>query len=103
MAVDQHAPAEPLPQERAGAAHLLDDVGDADDRAQIVAGDRDGDAVGVQAARHLAEHRRIERAPPAAVDEQRERRVLARFRQEQVEVLPRRIAVGQAELGAAAP
>ena len=50
----QHPPAEPLPKEYAGAADLLDDVGDGDVRTQIVADDRDGNAAPVQAARHVA-------------------------------------------------
>ena len=44
-------------------------------RDKVVAGDRDGDAVRVHAPRHVAEARRVERAPVAAVDEQRKRRV----------------------------
>jgi len=54
MAVHQHAPAEPLPEEDTGAADLLDDVGHGHDRAKIVTGHRDGDAAPVQAARHVA-------------------------------------------------
>ncbi len=100
MADKKHRPIVALPHEHAGAADLLDDVGDGDIRAQIVAGDRDNDAVRVEAARHLAEHRGIERAPPAAMDENRKRRRLARRRKEQIDDLPRRIAVGQAKLGA---
>jgi len=41
MSIDQHAPAEPLPEKGAGAADLPDNVGDGDVGAQIVAGDRD--------------------------------------------------------------
>ena len=77
MADDEHGPIKPLPQEQAGAAHLLDDVGDRDDRAQIVTRDGDRDAARVQAARHVAEHGRIERAPIAAMNEQRQRRGIA--------------------------
>ena len=36
------------------------------------------------------------------MDEHRERRGLARLRQKQVEILPRRIAIAKAEFGAAA-
>ena len=44
MAADQHAAVEALPQRRAGAPDLLDDVGDGDDRAQIVADHADREA-----------------------------------------------------------
>ena len=101
MADDEHRPIKQLPQGQASAAHLLDDVGDGDDRAQVITRNRDRDAVRVQAARHVAEHRRIERAPIAAMDEQRQRRRGAGLRMEQIEILPRRVAVSQAELGAA--
>src|ERR1700733_16244506 len=101
MTVNEYAAAEPLPQKSAGAVHLLDNLGDADIRAEIVAGHRHGNAARIQSARHLAEERRIERAPPAAMNEQRERRIFAGLRQEQVDILPRRIAIGEAKLGAA--
>jgi hypothetical protein len=68
-------------------------------RAEIVTGDRDGDAVRVGSARHLAERFRRQSPPPAAVDEQRERRVLVLGRKV-VDDLPRRGAVGNIELSA---
>ena len=49
MAADQDALAGALPEKQAGVAHLLDDVGDGDLRAEIVAGDRDADAAGIEA------------------------------------------------------
>ena len=100
VAVDQHPLPEALPQEHAGAPDLLDDVADGDDRTQIIARHRDGDAAAVEAARHVAEIRWIERAPIAAMDEDRQRSRLARLRQEEIERLPRRVAIGEAELGA---
>src|SRR5262249_17593367 len=65
-----------------------------------VAEGRGRHAVGVEPARHMAEHRWIERAPVAAVDEQRERRHHAGARREQVDELARWRSVTQAELGA---
>ena len=73
VAVNHEVTAEAQPEEDAGAPDLLDDVADGDDRTQIVADHRDGDAALVQAARHVAERGRIERAPITAVNEQSER------------------------------
>ena len=102
MAADHDALAEPLPEKEAGLLRLLDDFGDRHLRHQIVARHRDGDAVRVHAARQLAEHRGLERAPVAAVNEQRERRVgAAALGRENVDDLARRRTKFQAELGAA--
>ena len=101
MAVDHHALAGALPEKQQRVPHLLDDVVDRDLRAEIVAGDRDRDAVGVEPARHVAEQRRIERAPIAAMDEQSQRRLADFAGGEQVDELARRRAVVQPELGAA--
>jgi hypothetical protein len=73
--------------------HLRDDFSDAHNWTEIVAGHRDGNAAPIRPARHLAEHRGIERTPPAAVDENRKRRIFAGRRKEQVDRLARRIAV----------
>jgi hypothetical protein len=94
-------PAEPLPEEAAHAAHLLDDVCDADVRAQIVADDRDRNALSVRAARHLTEHRGFERTPPAAVNENGERCLVIVSGQKKIDRLARRTAIGQAQFGAA--
>ena len=59
MSGDQEAALEPLPQKRAGAADLLDDVGDGDHRNEVVAHDRHREAVLIEAARHVAVERRI--------------------------------------------
>ena len=101
MPAYQHGFTEPRPQKNAGAANLFDDVTDGDDRTEIVADDGDGNAVLVEAARHLAGKRRIERPPVTAVNEEREWSAFARFRQEQIDDLPRRITVGETKLGAA--
>src|SRR4029079_14904494 len=55
----------------------------------------------VHAARHLAEARRFERAPIAAVHEQCERAGVVATWPEQIEGLARRGAVLQSDLGAA--
>src|SRR5579863_3818167 len=101
MAKDKRPLVEALPEKHTGTAHLFDNDVDADGGTQIVAYHGDTDAVRVRAARHLAEHGTIERAPPAAVDEQRKRRVSRRVRHEQIQRLPRRVAIRQSELGAA--
>ena len=88
MAAHQHAAIEALPQRRAGASDLLDDVGDGDDRAEIVADHPDREAALVQPARHMAVERRIHGAPIAAMDEDRERRAFARRREKQIDELP---------------
>ena len=100
MAIDRHAPAEPVPQIGAHAAHLFDDIRDGDVGAQIVANHGDRDALPVRPARHVAEHRRVERAPPATMDENRKRRIVVLPGQKEIDHLARRAAVGQAELGA---
>ena len=103
MPVDHDALAEALPQEQAGRAHLLDDLARSTTCGhEIVARDRDGDAVRVQAARQMAEARGLERAPVAAVNEQRERRRLGvAFGWNRSMILPLARAVREAELGAA--
>lgn len=102
MAVHEDALAPLTPQEQTGAAHLLDDGGDRDLRTEIVTGNRDADAARIRPGRRLAEHRRIERAPPAAVNEQSQRRhLVVVFCRKQVDGLARRGAVTQAEFGAA--
>jgi hypothetical protein len=55
VAVDHHAPTGAQPQEQAGVPDLVDDFGDGDLRAEIVADDRDRHAVGIEPARHMAE------------------------------------------------
>ena len=79
MAVHHDALAEALPQEQARRAHLLDDLRDRDLRAEVVARDRDGDAVRVQPRARWLKFVGLERAPVAAMNEQRERRVGRRF------------------------
>ena len=101
MAADQHAPVEPLPQRSTGALHLFDDVGDGHDRAEIVADDGDRKAALVEPACHMAVERWIHGAPIAAVNEHCQRRAFAGRRQKQIDELPRRIAVDNAELGLA--
>src|SRR5262249_9103051 len=100
MAVDEHALARPAPQMRAGLANLLDDVGDAHLRTEIVADDRDRDAVGKKTAGDMAEGRGLERAPIAAVDDYGQRFARA-LGAEEIDELPGRRAVCDGELGAA--
>ena len=45
MAADQHGLAKALPQENTGAADLLDDVADTDNRTEIIADNGDNDTV----------------------------------------------------------
>jgi hypothetical protein len=80
-------------------AHLIDDLGDTHLRTQVVAGHRDRDAALVEPTCHMAERRRIERAPVAAVDEEREGRGLSFRRKEQTDRLARARAVAEAEFG----
>ena len=74
VAVDHHALTRAQPQEQACVPHLLDDFGNGDLRTEVVAHDRDRHVVRIEPARHMTEQRRVERAPVAAMDEQRERR-----------------------------
>ena len=99
MAVDHDALAVKLPQEQTGCSHLLDDGGDAHRRAEIVADHRDTHAVRVRALGHLVEHRGVERAPPAAVNEHGERGVGAAGGK-QVDGLARRGTVADTQFGA---
>jgi hypothetical protein len=100
VAVEHHALTGAQPHEQAGAPDLIDDLGDGHLRAEIVADDRDRHAVGIEPARHVAEQRWVERAPVAAVDEQRERRDHAGARRKQVDELAQGRSVAQSELGA---
>ncbi len=79
---------------------LLDDLGNGHVRAEIVADHRNRDAMGVEPARHVAEHRRLERAPVSAMDEQRQRRRHVGPWREQIDELARALPVAQPELGA---
>src|SRR4051812_23573160 len=99
MAIDHQTLPEAAPQEQAGSAHLGDDLPDGYLRAKIVARDRNRDALRIQPCRHVAEGGCFERAPVAAMDEQRERRVAGRLRKKQVDGLARAGAVGKAEFG----
>src|SRR5262249_27481330 len=68
-------------------------------RAKIVAGHGDVDAERVEALRHLAELRWLERAPPATVNEHRERRIgMMITAGEKIVVLPRAVAIFDGEL-----
>jgi hypothetical protein len=89
--------AETPPQEQAGGADLADDLTDGDIRTQVVTRDRDRDAARIQSGRHVAESRSIERAPVAAMHEQRERRVTGRVGKKQIDLLARAGSVGEAE------
>jgi hypothetical protein len=102
MAVDENAFFVFAPQPQAGREHLFDDGGDRDLRAEIVTGDRDGHTARVRSGCQLAEHRWLERAPPAAVNEQCERRHrVVVLGPEQIEGLALRGAIGEAEFGVA--
>src|ERR1700682_1445167 len=97
MSIDHDALAKTAPEIKTGLADLRNNVADAHLRAQVIAGDRDGDAMRVEPARHVAEHRRVERAPIAAVYKHRKRRGPAAFGKEQVKILSRTRAIGHAE------
>src|SRR5215203_3134920 len=58
-----------VPQCEAAAADLLNDGRDAYAGAQIIAGYGDIDSLRIQSLCHVAELGRLERAPPAAVNE----------------------------------
>ena len=100
VAVHEDAFAKAIPQEQAGALHLRDDVADADVGAEVVACERDGDAVRIQPAGERGEHLRLQRPPVAAMDEHRQRRIGARVGKEDVDELARARPVADAELGA---
>jgi hypothetical protein len=91
------------PQEQTHRTHLLGDGGDRDIGTQVVAGDCDGDAVRVRTRGNLAELARMQRAPPAAVDEQRQRcAIIGRAvipRRENIDELPLARSVFQSEFG----
>src|SRR5262249_24012924 len=76
------------------------DVGDTHLRGEVVAGDRNRHAAPVEPARRMTEEGRIERAPIAAVNKERERRGAAIRREEQIDRLPRRRAVADAQFRA---
>ena len=101
MAVDADALLVIAPEVKHRGAHLLDDGGDRDRRAKIVADDRDRHAVRIRPLRHLAESFRIERAPPAAVNEHRQRRIVVRVvARKKIDAVARRRAIRQAQLRA---
>ena len=97
MAAHHDALAESLPEIETRRLRLFDDLADRDLRREIVAGHGDRDAVRVHAARHLAEARGLQRAPVAAVDEQRELAGVRAARFEDVDGLARTRAELQAE------
>src|SRR5690242_439195 len=99
MSVDHHAAAEATPEIEACAAHLLDDDRDRNLRAEIVAGDRNGDAACVEPRRHMTEHRGLERSPVAAVHEYGEGSMRAAFGTEEIERLARGRTIDDAEFG----
>ncbi len=70
-------------------------------RAKIVAGDCNRDAARIRAGRQLGKHRRLERAPPAAVNEHGERRLVVVLGGKQIDGLAQRGTVGHCELGIA--
>src|SRR5262249_50089191 len=92
--------AEPAPQIKTCLAHLTNDLGDVHLRREVVAGDRNRYAARVEPARQVAEGRRLERTPIAAVNEQRERRGGGTGRRKQIDRLPRCRAVADAQFGA---
>ncbi len=100
MAVDHHAAAGAQPQEQARVPDLLDDLGDRHFGTEVVTDDRHRHAAGIEPARHVAEQRRIERAPVAAMDEQRQRGGHAGAGREQVDELPQGLAVAQSQFRA---
>ena len=65
--------AEPCVKQAAGGAHVLDDVGDRNLRAEPVAGHRDGEAARDRAGGEMAEARRMQASPVSAVQEDDER------------------------------
>ena len=93
MAVDKNALAALAPQHQAGRAHLLNNVGDRAVGAEIVAGDRDRDAARIRTRCHLRKHRRLERSPPAAMNEHRERRLVIVLSRKKIDDPARRRAV----------
>src|SRR5689334_24892867 len=100
MAIHQEGLTESAPEKQARRPHLIDDGRNRHLRAEVVARHRDGDAARIEPRRHVAEHGGLERAPIAAVDEERERARAAAGAMEQIDDLARAAAVGEAELGA---
>src|SRR6185437_11051971 len=98
VAVHHHALPAAAPEKEAGVAHLLENAGDANLRAQVVADDRDAHALCVRPLGHVVEALRRQRTPPAAVDENGERRRAGvAFGGKEVDDLLRRWAEGKAE------
>src|SRR5688572_21041201 len=92
-----------VPQRKAARADLLNDGCDAHARAQVIAGNCDIDPLRIEALGHVAELRRFERAPPAAVNEHGKRGAGMRIGAgEEIVELPRAVAVLDAELRALA-
>ena len=87
---------------RASPPHLPDDVGDRNLRAEIVGRNRDVDAMGVEAARHMAEARTIQRLPIAAVNEDDERRFALPLTGKEIDHVARARAVGDPRAARAA-
>src|SRR3989337_4174327 len=92
-----------VPQRKTARADLPNDGCDAHARAQVITGNRDIDSLRIEALGHVAELRRFERAPPAAVNEHGQRCAGMRIGTgEEIVELPRAVAVLDAELHALA-
>jgi uncharacterized membrane protein YfcA len=85
MAVDENALPPLAPEHQACRAHLLDDVGDRHAGAQIITGNCYRNAEGIRAGRRLREHRRLERAPVAAMNKHRQRGLIVVPRRENID------------------
>ena len=100
MAEHHHALLALAPQEQAGRAQLIDDGGDGHLRAQIVAGNGDGDAARIEARGHVAVAGRMMRAPVAAMNENGEgAKARAGFGREKIDDLARRRPVRETQFG----
>ena len=78
MAVDEDALPPFAPKERQ-AARICSMMSAMSSSGKVIASDRNCDAASIRACRHLGKHRRLERAPPAAMNEHRERRFVVVF------------------------
>src|SRR5215472_1226204 len=100
MTADEQRLAGAVPQKYAGLTDLIDDLRDRNLRTQVVADHSDIDPVGVQPCRHVAKAFALQRAPPATMNEERERCICAPARGKNIDNLPLTRPIAQAELGA---
>ena len=104
VATHDEALAKASMQEKRGGADVFDDVGNRYFRAKPISNYGDRVSARVGAASPMAEHRRLQRAPVTAVNDDKERKVrVVAIRMEKIDRVARVRAIGNAEFGAPRP